>query len=237
MMGPFGDSGGGIVAIEAAGRKAYRPPAAHNGSMSSDPTFVLASGSPRRHQMLSDAGFVFEVIPSEVEEIERPGEDPREMAVRLALEKARDVAGRVEPHRVVLGVDTVVAVDERILGKPADEAGAIEMLLLLSDRTHLVYSGYALVGPDGEHTGIEESSVTMRPIAPAEAAAYSATGEPLDKAGGYGIQGEAIRFITAVDGSRNNVAGLPIETLLPVMQALGIEPHPADADAAARKSP
>lgn len=160
------------------------------------------------------------------------GEGPRAMAVRLASEKAREVAARVGPDRVVLGVDTVVAVDDRILGKPADEAEAVEMLLLLSGRTHLVYSGYSLVGRGGEHTGIEETRVTMRTISPAEAAAYSATGEPLDKAGAYGIQGEAIRFITFVDGSPGNVAGLPIEALMPVLEARGILPRPSEGDMA-----
>jgi septum formation protein len=187
--------------------------------------------------MLTGVGFIIEVIPSRVEEIEQGGEGPRKMAVRLAVEKAREVADRVGPDRVVLGVDTVVAVDDRILGKPADEADAIAMLLLLSDRTHLVYSGYALFAPGSEHTGIEESRVTMRPITGAEAAAYAATGEPLDKAGGYGIQGAANRFITDVEGSRNNVAGLPIEALMPVLAALGIQPEPVEGDAPARKDP
>ena len=187
--------------------------------------------------MLSAAGFVFEIVPSQVEELARPGEDPRDMAVRLALDKAIEVAGRVGPDRVVLGVDTVVAVGDQILGKPADEAAAVEMLLLLSDRAHLVYSGYALVRRGHEQTGAEATRVTMRTIARAEAAAYSATGEPLDKAGAYGIQGEAIRFITAVDGSRSNVAGLPIEALLPRLAAWDIHPERLDGDTAGRKDP
>jgi septum formation protein len=96
------------------------------------------------------------------------------------------------------------------------------MLLQLSDRTHSVYSGFAVVGFGEEHTGIDETRVTMRSITLVEAAAYSATGEPLDKAGAYAIQGEAIRFITAVEGSRLNVAGLPLETLLPLLADRGI---------------
>lgn len=205
--------------------------------MSIQPTFVLASGSPRRDQMLSEAGFVFEVVPSQVEEIARPGEDPRDMAIRLALDKAVEVAARVGPDGVVLGVDTVVSVGEVVLGKPTDEADAVRMLLLLSGRTHLVHSGYALVGRGLTETGLEETLVTMRSISPAEAAAYSATGEPLDKAGGYGIQGEAIRFITAVDGSRSNVAGLPIEALLPRLAARAIKPERLEGDAAEPKGP
>jgi septum formation protein len=201
------------------------------------PTLILASGSPRRDQMLSKAGFVFEIVPSRVAEIARPGEDPRDMAVRLGLDKAREVSGRVGPDRVVLGVDTVVAVGQHTLGKPADEAEAIRMLLLLSGRTHLVYSGYALVGRGFEQTGLERTRVTMRSISQEEAEAYSATGEPLDKAGGYGIQGEAIKFITAVDGSRSNVAGLPIEALVPRLASWDINPERIDGDAPGRKDP
>ena len=157
------------------------------------------------------------------------------MVVRLAGQKAREVADRVGPNRWVLGVDTVVAIDDHILGKPTDEAHATQMLLQLSDRTHSVYSGFAVVGFGEEHTGIDETRVTMRSITLVEAAAYSATGEPLDKAGAYAIQGEAIRFITAGEGSRLNVAGLPLEhatlvewvgqpleTLLPLLADRGI---------------
>jgi septum formation protein len=192
---------------------------------------VLASGSPRRSQILSEAGIAFEVIPPQVEEIGLSGETPAAMVVRLAGQKAREVANRVGPDRWVLGVDTVVAIDDHILGKPADQAQATEMLLQLSGRTHTVYSGFAIVGLGGEQTGIEASVVTMRSITPAEAAAYSATGEPLDKAGAYAIQGSAIKFITSVEGSRRNVAGLPLEALLPVFAQRGITPGPAGGGA------
>lgn len=187
-----------------------------------DPLLVLASGSPRRSRILSEAGIAFELVPPQVEEIGLPGETPADMVVRLAGQKAREVADRVGPNRWVLGVDTVVAIDDHILGKPTDEAHATQMLLQLSDRTHSVYSGFAVVGFGEEHTGIDETRVTMRSITLVEAAAYSATGEPLDKAGAYAIQGEAIRFITAVEGSRLNVAGLPLETLLPLLADRGI---------------
>jgi len=196
------------------------------------PTLVLASGSPRRDQLLSAAGFVFEIVPPELEETALPGETPAEMAVRLASEKAREVAARVEPDRLVLGVDTVVAVGDRMLGKPIDTADATRMLLLLSGRTHTVYSAYAVVGFGDDQTGIDETRVTMRIITPAEAAAYSATGEPLDKAGAYAIQGGAKRFITAVDGSRSNVMGLPLEVVGPLLAARGITPRPSAGDTA-----
>lgn len=200
-------------------RNDFRP-AVHNGPVNT--LLVLASGSPRRSRILSEAGIAFELVPPRVEEIGLPGETPADMVVRLAGQKAREVADRVGPNRWVLGVDTVVAIDDHILGKPTDEAHATQMLLQLSDRTHSVYSGFAVVGFGEEHTGIDETRVTMRSITPVEAAAYSATGEPLDKAGAYAIQGEAIRFITAVEGSRLNVAGLPLETLLPLLADRGI---------------
>ena len=191
---------------------------------------MLASGSPRRSQILSAAGIAFEAVPPRGEEIGLPGETPAEMVIRLACEKAHEVAGRVGSDRWVLGVDTVVAVDDQILGKPVDEIHATKMLLQLSDRTHAVYSGFAIVGFAEDETGVEMTLVTMRVIAPGEAAAYSATGEPLDKAGAYAIQGKAIEFITSVEGSRRNVAGLPLEALLPRLAERGITPGPAHRD-------
>jgi septum formation protein len=199
---------------------------AHNEQVNN--LLVLASGSPRRSRILTEAGIGFEVVPPQVEEAGMPGETPAAMAVRLAGEKADEVAARVGPDRWVLGIDTVVAIDDEILGKPSDEADAIRMLLRLSGRTHCVYSGFAIVGLGRDQTGVEETRVTMRLIAPAEATAYSATGEPLDKAGAYAIQGAAVRFITAVEGSRRNVAGLPLEALLPLLADRGIEPQPAE---------
>jgi len=189
------------------------------------PILVLASGSPRRDQLLSAAGFTFEVVVPRVEEVGLPGEAPGVMATRLARQKAHEAAARVGPDRVVLGVDTVVAVGDRILGKPTDEDDATRMLLQLSGRTHTVYSGYAIVGFGDEQSGVDETRVTMRSINPDEAAAYSATGEPLDKAGAYAIQGGAIRFITSVAGSSSNVMGLPLEALVPLLALRGIAPR------------
>ena len=183
---------------------------------------VLASGSPRRRAILSAAGVPHEVVPPDVEEIGHPGESPGVMAVRLARLKAREVAARVGTDRWVLGVDTVVSIDDRILGKPVDEEDAVRMLLQLSGQSHSVISGYALVGSDDEKTGCVETSVEMRVITPAEAVAYAASGEPLDKAGAYAIQESAGRFITSVVGSRFNVAGLPLEALLPTLAGLGL---------------
>lgn len=188
---------------------------------------VLASGSPRRSRILSEAGFALEVLPPRVEETGLPGETPAAMVVRLAGQKAREVADRVGPDRWVLGVDTVVAIDDHILGKPADAPEAVEMLRQLSGRAHSVWSGYAIVGFGDEESGVEETKVTMRTIAPEEAEAYAATGEPFDKAGAYAIQGRAIDFITVVDGSRRNVMGLPLEALVPWLAARGITPDSA----------
>jgi septum formation protein len=183
---------------------------------------VLASGSPRRRVILFHAGVPHEVVPPRVEEIGLPGELPDVMSVRLARQKAREVAGRVGGDRWVLGVDTVVSIDDRILGKPIDEADAVGMLLMLSNRSHTVFSGYALIGFGREHIGSVASKVTMRAVTRAEAAAYAATGEPLDKAGAYAIQESARRFITSVEGSEFNVAGLPLEVLLPILSELDL---------------
>lgn len=186
------------------------------------PNLVLASGSPRRRQILTAAGIGFEAVSPLVDETDLPGEAPSAMVVRLATEKACEVANRVGPNRWVLGVDTVVAIDDRVLGKPVRADRAIEMLLWLSARTHTVFSGFAIVGFGEEQTGVVETRVTMHPITRKEAAAYAATGEPLDKAGAYAIQGDGVRFIASVEGSRHNVAGFPLEALLPVLGQLGI---------------
>lgn len=183
---------------------------------------VLASGSPRRRAILSRAGISHQVVPPRVEEIAYPGELPSVMAVRLARQKAREVMSRIGSDRWVLGMDTVVAIDGHTLGKPADEEDAVRMLLQLSGRSHSVVSGYALVGFGREHVGSVETRVTMRVITRAEAAAYAATGEPLDKAGAYAIQESAGRFIASVEGSELNVAGLPLEVLLPILSDLGL---------------
>ena len=165
------------------------------------------------------------------------GEPPEAMAARLARQKALEVATRVGPNRVVLGVDTVVAIGDNVLGKPIDEAEATRMLLQLSGRTHTVFSGYSVVGSGEEQTGLDETRVTMRSIDADEAGAYSATGEPLDKAGAYAIQGGAVQFITSVEGSHHNVMGLPIEAVAPLLAAQGITPKPFGDDAAGLKDP
>jgi septum formation protein len=173
---------------------------------------VLASASPRRRELLARAGFEFEVRPSEIPEFPSPGETPEVFARRAAREKALDVAARAEPGTLVLGADTVVALGDEILGKPADAAEAGQMMRRLSGRTHRVTTAVCLVrAPDRvEALGEESTAVTFRALSDAEIREYVATGEPFDKAGGYGIQGHAAKFVERVEGDYSNVVGLPV---------------------------
>jgi septum formation protein len=185
---------------------------------------ILASGSPRRRTLLTMAGFVFDVERPDVAEIAHPGEAPEQMAMRLAGEKALAVAERYDSHAAVLGCDTIVVLDDAVLGKPVSEADAAEMLLALAGRSHTVITGFALKTPGTTEleSGAAYSEVMMRPVAKAEAAAYAATGEPLDKAGAYALQGDGGRFVERVDGSRSNVIGLPLEAVVPLLARHGI---------------
>ena len=175
---------------------------------------ILASGSPRRRELLRNAGFTFEVIPPEVAEDNPDNEAPAMLVERLALDKAEAVAGRFhrQDNVVVLGADTVVVVDSTLLGKPASPAEARQMLQRLSDRTHEVITGVALVEPETARQTVahETTRVFFRPLEPQEMEDYVATGEPLDKAGAYAIQGGASRFVTRVEGCYFNVMGLPV---------------------------
>jgi len=188
---------------------------------------VLASSSPRRRALLSDAGYAFTVAEPDVDESALPGEKPEELAERLALAKARAVGARVAPGACVLGADTVVVVDGDLLGKPRDEAEAVEMLLRLAGRTHRVLTGFALLVPESRaaDTGVVESAVRMHAVDRATAERYAASGEPLDKAGAYAAQGEGGRFVAEILGSRANVIGLPVEALAPRLARLGVAPR------------
>ena len=157
----------------------------------------------------------FEVVVSDVDEEPLTGEAPAELAERLAIEKARAVA-KLRPDALVIGGDTVVAYLDRewhMLAKPADAEDAARMLMLLANRTHVVITGVGIVCPSGERSFSCSSEVEFGPIEEAAIRAYVATGEPMDKAGGYAIQGGAARWIRAVNGSKSNVIGLPIEAL------------------------
>jgi septum formation protein len=172
---------------------------------------VLASASPRRQELLRNAGISFVVQPADVDETPIAGESARDCAERLAREKAFAVS-RVRPRDLVLGADTVVAVDDAILGKPADAEDAARMLRLLSGRVHRVITGVCLVCPDdGEtRTASETTLVTMSELSDDEIRDYVATGEPMDKAGAYAIQGRASRWIPRIEGDYSNVVGLPV---------------------------
>lgn len=189
-----------------------------------DPLLILASGSPRRRMLLREAGFSFRVVVPDVDESSAPGEPPEQVVARLALDKAHAALREVAPGQRVLAADTVVAIDGEILGKPRDPAHAVRMLLQLGGRTHRVFTGFALLARDPalEERGVEESHVTFRPIDTAEAEAYVATGEPLDKAGAYAAQGEGASFIARIAGSRTNVIGLPMERIVPILVRCGV---------------
>ena len=172
---------------------------------------VLASASPRRRELLSQAGFFFEVHPAHVNEDLRPEEDPIAYVVRLAREKARTVYRLLEdPEAIVLGADTTVTLDGHILAKPDDSSDAGRMLRMLSGRTHRVITGVAIATSAGTEVAAEVTGVQFLTLTDEEIAAYIATGEPMDKAGAYGIQGYAAKWIPRIEGCYFNVVGLPL---------------------------
>lgn len=191
------------------------------------PALVLASGSPRRRLLLSLAGFDFGVEIPDVDEAMEPGESPQDYVRRIAEEKARTVADRVDPGTLVLGLDTCVTLDERVFGKPDGEEEAVEMLLTLAGRTHVVHTGYALAvaGSDDFERGVDEARVTMREVDREEAEAYAASGEPLDKAGAYALQGRGRGFVSSVDGHRSTVIGLPLDHIVDLLIHHGVFPR------------
>lgn len=186
---------------------------------------VLASSSPRRRDLLARAGVAFEVMPADIDERARAGERGAAQALRLAREKALAVARRLggQPPRWVLGADTLVIVDNAVLGKPESEEHAVDLLRRLVGRRHRVVTGVALVdsGDLSVRTRAVESGVRMRPADDAELRAYVATGEPMDKAGGYAAQGRGRAFIEAIDGSESNVIGLPLDDTLGLLREAG----------------
>ena len=184
---------------------------------------ILASGSPRRRELLARAGVGFEVQAPDVPEERLPGEAPESFARRVALAKAEAVARRVghEPRRVVIGADTIVVLDDEVLGKPRDAREARSHLRRLAGRRHRVLTAVAVVdsGTLEVRAALVESGVAMREATDEEIAAYVASGEPLDKAGAYAAQGEGRRFVARIDGSETNVIGLPLEESLALLRA------------------
>jgi septum formation protein len=185
------------------------------------PMLVLASASPRRQELLRNAGIPFEVEPAHIPEDPLPGEGARECAERLAREKALAIAEK-RPTDVVLGADTLVVIDGQILGKPTDASDAARMLRMLSGREHQVITGVCLVVSGQCSVASETSAVTMSAISTKEIAAYVASGEPMDKAGAYAIQGIASRWIPRIEGDYSNVVGLPVALVYRMLRQLGL---------------
>ncbi len=180
---------------------------------------ILASASPRRSELLQNAGIPFTVEPAHIAEQPFSGESPFEYAQRLARDKARTVFAR-HSDNVVLGADTVVEVDEYLLEKPQDPADAARMLRLLSGRAHQVITGVCLFARDYERTEAEITEVRFSTLSESEIAGYVESGEPMDKAGAYGIQGMASRWVERIDGCYFNVVGLPVPRVYRMLQAL-----------------
>ncbi len=189
--------------------------------MANVPPLVLASQSPRREQLLRMLGLQFDVTPADVDETYRRGEHAKAHAERLAREKALKVSGS-RPEALVIGSDTVVVLDRKVLGKPSDAEEAVDMLMRLQGRTHRVETGIALATPDRlVLSGIETVRVHFRPFDRALAEEYVATQEPMDKAGAYGIQGFGAAIVERIDGDFFAVMGLPIGRMLGLLRAAG----------------
>jgi septum formation protein len=183
------------------------------------PRVILASASPRRRELLSLIGLEHEVRPADVDESLVAGESPRVYADRLARAKALAAAS---PDVVAIGCDTIVVVDGDVLGKPRDAADATRMLRLLSGRPHLVMTAVAVAFEGRMVSDVVQVGVTFRPLTPAEIADYIATGEPMDKAGAYGIQGFGATIVDRVDGDYFAVMGLPLNRLVRLLESVGL---------------
>jgi septum formation protein len=186
---------------------------------------ILASASPRRQELLRNAGIQFIVEATDIPEMPEPGEAPKNFVERLACAKARAIATR-HPDHFVLGADTTVVAGGEILNKPADSRDAARMLRLLSGHTHEVITGVCLIGPSGrkpraEVVHSETTAVTFLPLGDAEIDSYVSTGEPMDKAGAYGIQGVASRWIPKIAGDYFNVVGLPVALVYRMLREQG----------------
>ena len=184
---------------------------------------ILASASPRRAEILRDAGMTFTVMSSAVDETPVPGESPNDHVHRLACAKVELVAARSVGPAIVIGADTVIALDGQIIGKPRSSEDARRTLELLSGRTHSVVTGVMLIRlPDAERRGfVETTQVQFSEISPEEISRYLATDESYDKAGAYAIQGRAGRYIPRIEGSYFNVVGMPLSRLWQELTALG----------------
>ena len=193
----------------------------HSSLVTDHSSLILASSSPRRFEILSALGIPFEVEAADVDETLRPGEEAARAAARLAEAKARAIAAR-HPDRWILGADTLVVLGQETLGKPRDAEDAGRMLRLLAGREHRVVTGVALLREDAPaRVLLEESRVRMAPITAEEVSWYVETGEPMDKAGAYAVQGLGSRFIEEIRGSYTNVMGLPARAVYRLMREAG----------------
>ena len=187
---------------------------------------ILASQSPRRAELLKQVGIDFRAAPADIDEFIHDDERAADFVERIAIAKAQAVR-RQFPGQAVLGSDTAVVIDQTILGKPRDRDDAVGMLLTLSGRTHEVLTGVAVVS-DRTRYALNVSRVSFRSVSEAEAAAYWATGEPADKAGGYAVQGLAAAFIERIEGSYSGIMGLPLFETLQLLEQIGVAPRWAD---------
>lgn len=188
-----------------------------------EPQLLLASQSPRRAELLRQIGVRFVVAPADIVEQAHAGETAADYAQRIALEKARAGWQRSSQSLPVLGADTDVVLDGRILGKPKDRDDALTMLAALSDREHQVYSAVAMVHAQREAVVLSVTRVVFAAITPAQAAAYWHSGEPADKAGAYGIQGLGAQFVREIQGSYSGVVGLPLYETCALLKTFDIE--------------
>jgi septum formation protein len=194
------------------------------------PTLVLASASPRRAELLDRVGLAHRAVPADVDESVLPGERAEDYVVRVATDKAAAVAATT-PDCVVLAADTAVVLDGEPLGKPADRDHALEMLGRLAGRSHRVLSAVVVVDPDGVvHTTLAGATVTMAPLGADELTWYVDSGEPMDKAGAYAVQGLGAALVDRVEGDPTTVIGLPLRATLDLLRAAGV-PWPADRSA------
>ena len=183
---------------------------------------ILASGSPRRHELLNLVGIQHEVRPANIDEAIRARETPRRFAERLAREKASAVATR-DPNLITIGADTIVVINRKILGKPANAAQAAAMLRQLSGREHTVVTAVAVSRGKKLRSAVEEVRVRFRTLRPGEINAYIATGEPMDKAGAYGIQGYGATIVECIDGDYFSVMGLSLVRLVGLLRDVGVK--------------
>ncbi len=186
------------------------------------PLIYLASRSPRRRELLNQIGVPHEAVAADIDETPQPGEAPSEYVIRMALEKARAGRKMAGPGLPLLAADTAVVVDDEILGKPLGREDFLAMMARLSNRSHKVLSGVALLD-ESAHSRLSVSRVTFRAVSPQEAEAYWASGEPADKAGGYGVQGLGAMFISRLEGSYSGVMGLPLYETAELLRAAGID--------------